>query len=109
MWVKQEPGPAPPWLLQLANEDKPSPAAPQGPPGGSGHPGNGPDPLPRAQAYLKKCQPAISGKGGHNQTFKVACADGDLTILELQPENKRRMSAAEFINGYQPKAGQFFS
>jgi methionyl-tRNA formyltransferase len=41
--------------------------------------------------------------------FKVACADGDLTILELQPENKRRMSAAEFINGYQPKPGQFFS
>lgn len=42
-------------------------------------------------------------------SFKVACADGDLTILELQPENKRRMSAAEFINGYQPKPGQFFS
>jgi methionyl-tRNA formyltransferase len=43
------------------------------------------------------------------ESFKVACADGDLTILELQPENKRRMSAAEFINGYQPKVGQFFS
>jgi methionyl-tRNA formyltransferase len=43
------------------------------------------------------------------ESFKVACADGDLTILELQPENKRRMSAAEFINGYQPKPGQFFS
>jgi len=43
------------------------------------------------------------------ESFKVACADGDLTILELQPENKRRMTAAEFINGYQPKAGQFFS
>lgn len=42
-------------------------------------------------------------------SFRVACADGDLTILELQPENKRRMTAAEFINGYQPKAGQFFS
>jgi len=43
------------------------------------------------------------------ESFKVACADGDLTILELQPENKRRMTAAEFINGYQPKPGQFFS
>jgi len=43
------------------------------------------------------------------ESFRVACADGDLTILELQPENKRRMTAAEFINGYQPKAGQFFS
>jgi methionyl-tRNA formyltransferase len=43
------------------------------------------------------------------ESFKVACADGDVTILELQPENKRRMTAAEFINGYQPKPGQFFS
>jgi len=42
-------------------------------------------------------------------SFKVACADGDMTILELQPENKRRMSAAEFVNGYQPKPGQFFT
>jgi methionyl-tRNA formyltransferase len=39
------------------------------------------------------------------ETLRVACADGDVTILELQPENKRRMSAAEFINGYQPKPG----
>jgi methionyl-tRNA formyltransferase len=43
------------------------------------------------------------------ETFRVACADGDVTVLELQPENKRRMAAAEFINGYQPKVGQFFS
>ena len=28
----------------------------------------------RAKAYLAKCEPAISGQGGHNQTFKVACA-----------------------------------
>jgi methionyl-tRNA formyltransferase len=42
-------------------------------------------------------------------SLRVACADGDVTVLELQPENKRRMSAAEFINGHQPKAGQFFA
>jgi len=42
-------------------------------------------------------------------SIRVACLDGDVTILELQPENKRRMSAAEFVNGYQPKVGQFFS
>jgi methionyl-tRNA formyltransferase len=42
-------------------------------------------------------------------SFKIACADGDVTVLEIQPENKRRMSAAEYINGYQPKIGQFFS
>lgn len=28
----------------------------------------------RAVAYLTKCSPAISGKGGHNQTFEVARA-----------------------------------
>lgn len=26
----------------------------------------------RARAYLAKCQPAVSGQGGHDQTFKVA-------------------------------------
>lgn len=41
--------------------------------------------------------------------LRVACADGHVEVLELQPENKRRMTAAEFINGYQPKAGGFFS
>jgi hypothetical protein len=25
------------------------------------------------QAYLAKIEPAVSGNGGHNQTFKVAC------------------------------------
>jgi methionyl-tRNA formyltransferase len=47
--------------------------------------------------------------GVEKESFRVACADGDVTVLELQPENKRRMAAAEFINGYQPKVGQFFS
>ncbi len=42
-------------------------------------------------------------------SFRVACGDGDVTVLELQPENKRRMTAAEFISGYQPKPGQFFA
>jgi methionyl-tRNA formyltransferase len=43
------------------------------------------------------------------ESIRIACADGEVTVLELQPENKRRMSAAEFVNGYQPKVGQFFS
>ena len=38
-------------------------------------------------------------------SFKVACGDGDVTILELQPENKRRMSAADFLNGAELKQG----
>lgn len=27
----------------------------------------------RARSYLARCEPAISGQGGHDQTFKVAC------------------------------------
>lgn len=27
----------------------------------------------QAERFLEKCPPAISGQGGHNQTFKVAC------------------------------------
>jgi RecA-family ATPase len=30
-------------------------------------------PIERARAYLSKVPPAISGQGGHNQTFAVAC------------------------------------
>ncbi len=40
--------------------------------------------------------------------IKVACSDGEITILELQPENKRRMTAEEFVNGYKPKPGDCF-
>lgn len=40
--------------------------------------------------------------------IKVACGDGEVTILELQPESKRRMSAEEFVNGYKPKVGDAF-
>ncbi len=41
--------------------------------------------------------------------IRVACADGELLIVELQPENKRRMTAEEFANGYRPKVGDAFS
>lgn len=40
--------------------------------------------------------------------IRVACSDGEVLILELQPENKRRMTAEEFLNGYKPKPGDFF-
>lgn len=39
----------------------------------------------RAAAYLAKCDPAISGQGGHNQTFKIAvrlCRGFQLTYHE---------------------------
>lgn len=34
------------------------------------------------------------------RTLAVKCADGYLSILEIQPENKKRMKIEEFINGY---------
>ena len=37
----------------------------------------------------------------------VGCANGtSLTILELQPEGKKRMSAHDFIHGYRPRSGE---
>jgi len=37
--------------------------------------------------------------------IRVACGEGEVALLEIQPENKRRMTAAEFVNGFQPKVG----
>jgi len=36
----------------------------------------------------------------------VACGEGALRVLELQPENRARMSAKDFINGYRPQPGE---
>jgi len=37
----------------------------------------------------------------------ASCGDGTaLQLIELQPEGKRRMAAADFINGYHPKTGE---
>lgn len=41
-------------------------------------------PEARAVAYLQKCDPAISGARGHDQTFKVACKVGP--GFDLSPE-----------------------
>jgi RecA-family ATPase len=66
-----EPQECPEWLINLANQSHPKKddqsvaAKPQI----NGHA----TPWDRARAYLEKCHPAISGQGGHNQTFKVAC------------------------------------
>ncbi len=42
---------------------------------------------------------------GEKDELKVACGDGYVNVLELQPESRRRMSAAEFLNGYKPRPG----
>lgn len=39
------------------------------------------------------------------QLFVYCLGDMWLEFLELQPEGKRRMSAADFINGYRPQTG----
>jgi len=39
--------------------------------------------------------------------LQVGCGGGTvLNVIELQPEGKRRMSAADFANGYRPKTGE---
>lgn len=38
-------------------------------------------------------------------TIKVACGQGIYEIIELQPENKKRMNAADFVKGYRIQKG----
>jgi methionyl-tRNA formyltransferase len=40
--------------------------------------------------------------------FSVACRDGELRILTVQPESKKRMPAAVFLNGRGVTAGDRF-
>lgn len=40
--------------------------------------------------------------------FSVACGDGSLDILELQPESKKRLSAEEFLRGFPLQRGDRF-
>lgn len=48
----------------------------------------------RATAYLKSCQPAVSGERGHDQTFKVACKVGP--GFDLAPEAALRLVASVY-------------
>ncbi len=43
-----------------------------------------------------------------NGVITVACGSGALEIYEVFPENKRRMSAADFVNGARIKPGDIF-
>jgi len=36
----------------------------------------------------------------------VGCGAGALQLLEVQLEGKKRMPAADFIHGYQPRTGE---
>jgi methionyl-tRNA formyltransferase len=38
--------------------------------------------------------------------LRVACGDGALRLLEVQPESRPRMDSRAFINGYRPQVGE---
>lgn len=42
------------------------------------------------------------------ENFSVATGDGILTITEVQPENKRRMTTAEYLRGHSVEVGDKF-
>jgi methionyl-tRNA formyltransferase len=56
---------------------------------------------------LKVCRARVAdGQGlpgqvlSTGETLEVACAEGSLVLSEVQPEGKRRMTAAEFLRGH---------
>ena len=60
----------------------------------------------------------IEGGGGggpgtvikaEDDAIAVRCGEGVFEIIEVQPENKKRMTAAEFMRGYRVKAGDTFA
>lgn len=63
------------------------------------------------QAMAEACEQAAPGPGqvmeAHADKLLIACADGTaLRVLELQPEDSRRMSARDFINGSHLRVGE---
>ncbi|MBI5492659.1 MAG: methionyl-tRNA formyltransferase [Deltaproteobacteria bacterium] len=65
--------------------------------------------------HAGKADPAVIGApapgtvaGVSKEDISVACGKGVFRITELQPENKRRMTAGEFAQGYRIKAGERF-
>lgn len=45
----------------------------------------------------------------NEQDFVVAAGEGVVRVLEVQPDNKKRMSAGDFCRGHQVKAGLIFN
>ncbi|MBI3893997.1 MAG: methionyl-tRNA formyltransferase [Candidatus Wallbacteria bacterium] len=63
---------------------------------------------------LRSAPAAGSGKPGEllavesGHTLRVACGEGALEVLELQPEGKRPMSAGQFLAGHRLTSGETF-
>ena len=82
------------------------------------------DPVPGAFTYLpdgkllKIWESRVTGKPAEaepgtvvsvsKKDFTVACGDEELRILTVQPESKKRMPAAVFLNGRGVQAGDMF-
>jgi methionyl-tRNA formyltransferase len=60
----------------------------------------------RAAKPVKKILPAATIDA--NQGLVVGCGEGSLELLEVQPEGKKRMPAADFVRGYRPLPGESF-
>jgi len=43
-----------------------------------------------------------------NSRVHIACEEGGLNILELQLESRKKMTASDFVRGYEIKKGDFF-
>ncbi|MDP7113686.1 MAG: methionyl-tRNA formyltransferase [Myxococcota bacterium] len=56
----------------------------------------------KASARATPGQVVRAGKEG----VDVACGDGQLRLLQLQPEGKRAMDAASFVNGFRVQPGE---
>jgi methionyl-tRNA formyltransferase len=62
---------------------------------------------------ISAAKPVQESQGGSvgeilldRERMLVRCRDTALELLEVQPEGKRKMSAADFIRGYRPEAGE---
>jgi methionyl-tRNA formyltransferase len=57
-------------------------------------------------AVWKARAQAGSGNIGEIRGSRVACGEGTLELIEVQPEGKKRMTAEAFLNGHQVKDGE---
>ncbi len=66
------------------------------------------------KVHSVQCSDADSGTSAapgtiirvEKESFFVAAGEGLIELLEVQPENKRKMAAGDFIKGYKPEVGE---
>jgi methionyl-tRNA formyltransferase len=64
--------------------------------------------LPSAPGFLVEAKPGQVTLLLKNTGFTVRTANGNLLVTKVQPENKRVMSGADFVNGGYVKEGDQF-